>query len=105
MAAAIELENSRSMIATLEAENAAVRERLETEKRLTSVLAELSATQKAESAALRSALEAKDETIRAKDAVITAQDKYAAELRSRTRSPWRRVGDVLIGVAAAALLK
>ena len=105
MAAAIELENSRAMITSLEAENAAMRERLETEKRLTSVLAELAATQKAESAALRAAIDAKDETIRAKDSVIAAQDKYTAELKPRSRSPWRRVGDILIGAAAAALLK
>lgn len=105
MAAAIELERSRELIAVLGEENALLRERLETGKRLSLVLAELTETQKQESAALRSALAAKDETIASKNNVIAAQDKLAAELRTRRPSTWRRLGDILIGAAAIAILK
>lgn len=105
MAAAIELESSREMIAALETENSLLKERLDTEKRLTSALEELTQTQKAESTALRAAIEAKNETISAKDAVIAAQDKLNAELKAKRVSPWRRLGDVLIGAAAIAILK
>ena len=47
----------------------------------------------------------KNEALAAKDAVIAGQDKLVNELRRRKTSPWKRLGDVLIGVAAAAILK
>jgi hypothetical protein len=105
MAAALDLERSREMIAVLDDENSLLKERLETEKRLSSALTELTATQKQESAALRSALAAKDETIAAKNNVIAAQDQLTAELKAKRSSPWRRLGDILIGAATIAVLK
>jgi septal ring factor EnvC (AmiA/AmiB activator) len=105
MAAAIELERSRELITAVDNENHLLKERLDTEKNLTSILEELTQTQKAESNALRAAIAAKNETISAKDAVIAAQDKLTSELKTKRPSPWRRLGDVLIGAATIALLK
>ncbi len=105
MAAAIELEATRRLAAVLDRENEQLKERLDTEKRITHILTELTATQKAESDALRSAVDAKNETIGAKDAVITAQDKLVDALKAKRPSPWRRLGDILIGAAAIAILK
>ncbi len=105
MAAAIELESSRRLISALDAESQQLKERLETEKRISALLTELTTTQKAESDALRSAVRAKNETIDAKDAVIAAQDKLVVGLKLKRPSPWRRLGDILIGAAAIAILK
>ncbi len=69
------------------------------------MLLELNETRKSENAALRTAVAAKNETIAAKDAVIAAQDKLVTGLKSKRSSPWKRLGDVLIGVAIAAILK
>ena len=104
-AAVDELKASRVLIDSLESENAALRDRLETEKKATALLAELNETRKAESEALRAAVAAKNETIAAKDAVITAQDKLIATLKTKKSSPWRRLGDVLIGAAVFAVLR
>ena len=54
---------------------------------------------------MRAALAAGNETIAAKNNVIAKQDELIAELKKRKSSPWKRLGDVLIGVAAAAILK
>ena len=105
MATAVELEKSRVLIAALESENTALKERLETEKRTAEILTELAGTHKSESEALRSAIAAKNETIAAKDAVIASQDKLIAALKQKKSSPWRRLGDVLIGAAVFAILK
>jgi hypothetical protein len=105
MAAAVELETARRLATALEAENSELNERLATEKRVATLLTELTASRSAETDALRSAIDAKNETIKAKDAVITSQEKLTTELEAKRPSPWRRIGDVLIGVAAAALLK
>ena len=93
------------LIGSLEDENAALKERLETEKRATALLAELNETRKAESNALRATVAAKNETITAKDAVIASQDKLIATLKTKKTSPWRRLGEVLIGAAVFAVLK
>lgn len=93
------------MIDALDAENASLRSRLETEKRATAILAELNETRKSEAEALRKAIDAKNETIAAKDAVITSQDKLIEGLKHKKSSPWRRLGDILIGAAAIAILK
>jgi hypothetical protein len=68
------------------------------------VLSELNETRKAESEALRSALVAKNETVTAKDAVIATQDKLIETLKHTKSSPWKRLGDVLIGVGIGVLL-
>lgn len=104
-AAADELAAGRSLIAALDNENAALKVRLATETRTTAVLRELNETRQAEASALRSALDAKNETIAAKDAAIAAQDKLLAALRSKKPSPWRRIGDIMIGAAAVLILK
>ena len=105
MAAAIELEKTRVLAAALEAENTGLTDRLGIEKRTVSILTELAATRAAESDALRAAVEAKNEIIKAKDLVISAQEKLADALKTKRPSPWRRIGDILIGAAAAAVLK
>ncbi len=104
-AAVDELKASRVLIEALENENRAVKERFETEKRSTAILAELNDTRKRESDALRITVTAKNETITAKDAVIASQDKLINVLKAKKPSPWRRLGDVLIGAAVFAILK
>ena len=69
------------------------------------LLTELNETRKAESEALRTALTANHETLAAKDAVITAQDKLIQALKRKKPSPWKRLGDVLIGVGLGMVLK
>ena len=93
------------MIGLLEQENELVKERLETEKRASSLLVELSESRRAENEALRNAIAAKNETILAKEAVIAGQEKLIEALKNRKPSPWKRMGDVLIGVAAGMVLK
>jgi septal ring factor EnvC (AmiA/AmiB activator) len=100
-----ELEAARTLIAATEAESQALRGRLETEKRLTRALEELVATQRSETGALRSALAASSEALTAKDAVIASQERLVAELKKSKSSPWRRLGDILLGAAAVAVLR
>ncbi|NOT47888.1 MAG: hypothetical protein HOP17_09100 [Acidobacteria bacterium] len=104
-AAAEELAVSRKLIDALERENRALNERLETAKRTETLLKELNETRRAENEALRSAVSAKNETIAAKDAALAKQDELIAELKRRKSSPWKRIGDILIGVAVSSILK
>jgi hypothetical protein len=103
-AAADELIASRKLIDALDAENAALKARLETEKQTTALLSELNETRRTENEALRSALTAKNDAIAAKDAVIASQDKLIETLKRKKSSPWKRVGDVLIGVGVGVLV-
>ena len=96
---------SRRLIELLESETALLKDRLATEKQTTSLLLELTATQKAESEALRNAINAKNETIAAKDKVIETQSKLVDALNKKKTSPWKRIGDVLIGVAAGMVFR
>ena len=105
MATAVELEQTRVLVLALESENHALAERLDTEKRTTVVVTELNETRKSEAEALRSVVTAKNETISAKTAVIGAQDKLIETLKKKKTSPWRRVGDILIGAAVFAIFK
>jgi chromosome segregation ATPase len=104
-AAADDLIATRQLVDSLDAENQALRSSLATERQAAALLTELNETRKAENAALRAAITAKNETIAAKDAVIASQDKLVGQLKSKRTSPWRRIGDVLIGVAIAAIIK
>lgn len=104
-AAVEELKASRRLIELLDRENALLRERLETEARTTAMLTELNETRKSESEALRNTVAAKNETIAAKDAVIANQEKLIDALKAKKSSPWKRLGDVLIGVAAGMVLR
>ena len=104
-AAVSELEASRRLIDLLDRENALLKDRLETETRTTAILTALNASRKAESEALRKALTAKTETLAAKDEVIAAQQKLIDSLKVKKSSPWKRVGDILIGVAAGGLIR
>lgn len=105
MAAAVDLEKSRVLIAALDVENSLLSGRLNTEKRTTSILLELSETRKSETEGLRNVIAAKNETLTAKDVVAASQDNLIAALKSKKTSPWRRLGDILIGVAAGAILR
>lgn len=105
MAAANELAKTRVLVAALEKENSVLGERLETEKRTSAMLMETNNTRKSETDALRAAVDANKETIAAKDAVIASQDKLTAELKRRKPSPLGRLGDILIGAAAAMILR
>jgi hypothetical protein len=93
------------LIDALESENAALRTRLETEKRAEQMLEELNATRRSEADALRRAIDAKNETIAAKDRVIAAQERLIETLKRKKSSPWKRVLDVLVGVGVGAILK
>lgn len=104
-AAAAELAAVRDLITALERENVLLKARLETEIRTASKLGDLDGARRAESAALRDALAARSETILAKDGVIASQEKLIAALQKRKSSPWKRLGDILIGVAAGAVLR
>ena len=104
-AAVNELKASRTLLDALDAENASLKSRLETEKRTTAILTELNETRKSETEALRKAIEAKTETIAARDTVIATQDKLIDALKTKKPSPWRRLGDILIGAAVIAVLK
>ena len=100
-----ELSATRRLVDVLERENELLKERLDTEKRATSLLSELSESRRAENDALRNAVAAKNETIFAKEVVIASQEKLIAALQKRKSSPWKRIGDVLIGVAAGTMLR
>ena len=105
IAAVEELGAARRLVGLLERENGLLKDRLETEKRTVSLLAELNESRRAENEALRNAVTAKNETVHAKDAVIANQEKLIATLKNRKTSPWKRLGDVLIGLAAGAILR
>ena len=104
-AAADELTASRKLIEALERENASLRVRLDTEKHTTALLTELNETRKSESEALRKTVEAKNEAMQAKQQVIDAQEKLIANLKGKKRSIMGRLGDLLLGAAAIAILK
>jgi hypothetical protein len=104
-AAADELRASRILIDALETENAALRSRLETEKRANELLVELNETRRAENDALKSTVAAKNETILAKDAAIAAQEKLIEHLKGKKRSAWARIADILLGAGVIAVLK
>lgn len=104
-AAVDELKASRILIDGLETENAALRSRLETEKRASALLAELNETRRAEGEALKAIVAAKNETIAAKDAAIAAQDKLIGSLKTKKRSVWSRIADIAIGAGMIAILK
>lgn len=82
-----------------------MRERLDTEKRTTHLLGQLNQARTAETDALRTALAARNAETDAKDAVIEKQAEMISLLKQKRTSPWRRIGDVLIGAAAALILK
>lgn len=104
-AATGELRASRELIAALDDENSVLKARLETEKRTTELLAELNETRRSEAEALRLAVAAKNDVISAKDLVIGSQERLIGTLQKKKSSPWKRVGDVLIGIAAGVLLR
>ncbi|HQU92541.1 MAG TPA: hypothetical protein PLK77_09605 [Pyrinomonadaceae bacterium] len=104
-AAVSELEASRRLIDLLDRENKLLKDRLESETRTAAILNELNASRKAEGDALKTALAAKTETLAAKDEVIAAQQKLIDSLKSKKSSPWKRLGDILIGVAAGMVLR
>jgi len=82
-----------------------LRERLNTEKGTSELLTELNKTRAAETDALRTAIAAKNDALAAKDAVTEKQSELIVVLKQKRSSPWRRIGDVLIGAAAALILK
>lgn len=105
MATAVELEKTRVLVSAIESENRLLTERLKTETQTTGILMELNETRKGEADALRNVIEAKNVTLLAKDAVIASQDKLVEALKQKRPSPWRRLGDILIGAAAVAILR
>lgn len=95
----------RKLADALDAENALLKKRLGTAERTTEILTELNETRKAENSALNEALKAKNETIAAQSQLIRTQDELAAKLKGKKRSLLGRIGDVLLGAAAIAILK
>jgi len=89
----------------LGAENALLKQRIATAERTAEILTELNETRKAETAALAETLKAKNETIAAQAELIRNQDELAAKLKGKKRSLLGRIGDVLLGAAAIAILK
>jgi len=104
-AAANELAETRRLVEVLEAENRLLRERLAVSKRLEDGLSALNETRDKEAATLRKAIEAGERAIREKDAAIEKQEEMIAELKRRKNSPWKKVGYILVGIAAASILK
>lgn len=104
-ATADELKETRVLVEALENENQLVKQRLETEKRTTALMQEMIETRRQESDALREALIAKNDAVATKDAVIDSQGKLIEALKKKKTSPWRRLGDVLIGAAVFAIFK
>ena len=104
-AAVEELSATRKLVTALENENALLRERLQTAAATEAILNEMKETREKENTALHTAIAAKNETIAAKDAAIKKQDEIVAELKRRKSSVWKRVGDILIGVAVSSILK
>ena len=100
-----DLRATRSLAAALEQENTALNARLEIERRSVGLLTELNETRRSETEALRRTVVAKNEAIAAKDAVIASQEKLIEALKKKKSSPWKRLGDVLIGAAVIAILK
>ena len=92
------------MIDALERENALLNARHQTDQQMIDLLSELNETRKSESEALRSTVAAKNEALTAKDAVIASQDKLIDALKRKKSSPWRRLGDMLIGVGIGIVL-
>lgn len=104
-AAAEDLAKTRRLAAALENENKTLSDRLETANRSSAIFKELNETRKSDTEALRTSVAAKNETIAAKDAVIVRQEELVRELKNKKTSPWKRLGDVLLGVAIFAVLK
>lgn len=104
-AAAEELERSRTLVSALESENHALKERLETEKRTSTLLTELNHTRLSETEVLRAALSATRDSAEAKQDVIAAQEKLIDALKRKKTPLWKRLGDVLVGAAVIAILK
>ena len=104
-AAAEELKATRRLVELIERENALLKDRLETEKRSASLLAELNASRRAETDALRETVAAKNEALLAKDAAIDTQARLINSLKAKRPSPWKRLTDILIGAAAGAILR
>ena len=104
-ATADELRATRTLVSLLETENAALKQRLETEQRIITLLTELNQTRTREAEALRSTVASQSATIQAKDTALAAQDKLIAELRRKKSSPWKRVMDVLVGVGVGVILR
>lgn len=104
-AAVEELAKTRRFVTALEEENRMLSERLETANKSSTLLRELNETRKSEADAIKAAIAAKNETIAAKDAVISKQEEFVRELKLKKSSPWKRLGDVLLGVAIFAVLK
>ncbi|MCA1589929.1 MAG: hypothetical protein LC734_05955 [Acidobacteria bacterium] len=104
-AAVEELRAARGLVSALEGENAALRARFEAEKRIARLLGELVETRKAEAEALRKSADAKDETIHAKNALIESQTRMIETLKTKKRSVFGRITDVLIGAGVAAILR
>lgn len=103
--AAADLITTRQMADALSAENALLKERLETAERTAAILTQLNETRRTENAALNEALKAKNETIAAQSELIRTQAELAAKLKSKKRSLFGRIGDVLLGAAAIAIFK
>lgn len=95
----------RTLIDALENENASLKARHQTDQQMIDLLTELNETRKAEAEALRSTVAAKNEALTAKDAVIASQDKLIETLKRKKSSPWKRLGDVLIGIGIAVIFK
>ena len=83
-----------------------LRRSLETANRaLRRYLKEAEAVRGSEVDAVRLSYSAATRVIAAKDAEIAARDRLIESLRKKRASPWRRLGDILIGAAAVAVLK
>ena len=104
-AAADELRQVRALVTALEKENSALRQRLDVAVRTETILVELNGARQSEAEALRLTVAAKNETIAAKDAALARQDDLVEQLRRRKTSPWKRLGDVLVGIGVAAILR
>jgi len=104
-AAANELTVTRELVKALEREGLGLRQSLDLSKQAEAVLTEINMARQAEVEALRTVIAAKNDAITAKNAALESQNNLIAELKRRKSSVWKRLGDALIGAAAAAILK
>lgn len=83
----------------------ALNDRLSTEKEKSALALELAEARKREAEAQRIAAGSAVEAIAAKDKIIANKDEQIEILKKKKPSILKRIGDVMLGVAAASLIR
>jgi CRISPR/Cas system-associated endonuclease Cas3-HD len=104
-AAAEELAAARNLIEALEAEKLALAERLETEKQISKLLNMIAEGEKKRAIALEETIAMQKELSAANKRLIEKQGEEIIRLQKKKSTLLKRLGDFLIGAAAALILK